>query len=68
MPKSTDLAVATGLPLQQPLSSLIADPFVRAAFERAERDQGPAFAVPTAPRPRFQGGAAEQIEQEIEYV
>lgn len=64
MSNDTLPAAATGLPL----SAIISDPFVRAAFERAERDHGPAFAVPTEPQPRFQGGAAEQIEQEIEYV
>jgi hypothetical protein len=29
------------------LSELIRDPFVRAAFKRAERDDGDAFAIPS---------------------
>ena len=40
------------------LSSLIQNPFVRAAFERAERDQGQAFAVSTAPLPTLNDGSA----------
>jgi hypothetical protein len=64
MPKSTDSAAVIGLPLDQPLSSLIHDPFVRSAFERIERDQGFAFAVPPPPAPELDGGAAESIEEE----
>jgi hypothetical protein len=64
MPKSTDSAAVTGLPSEQPLSSLIRDPFVRAAFERAERDQGLTFAVTPPRAPELTGGAAEQIEME----
>jgi hypothetical protein len=64
MPNSTVPAAAEGLPCVQPLSSFIRDSFVRAAFERAERDQGRAFAVPPAPEPELTGGAAEQIEFE----
>jgi hypothetical protein len=51
----------------QPLSSLIRDLCVRAAFERTERDQGFAFAVSPAPAPELDGGAAEQIK-EVEYA
>jgi hypothetical protein len=51
-----------------PLSSLIHDPFVRAAFERTERDQGFSFAIPPAPAPELDGGAAEEIEWEFEDV
>jgi hypothetical protein len=40
------------------LSALIADPFVRRAFERAEREDGTAPAVATAePHKPMQGGA-----------
>jgi hypothetical protein len=67
MPKPTFPAAATGLPVNPPLSSLIRDPFVRAAFERTERDLGCAFAVPPAPEPELKGGAAEQI-REVEYA
>jgi hypothetical protein len=46
-----------------PLSSLICDPFVRAAFQRAEqkRDDGHALSI-TNDRPRtLNGGAAERL-------
>jgi hypothetical protein len=43
------------------LSTLFADPMIRDAFRRAERDHGEAFAVP-APAPRLLvGGAAEPL-------
>lgn len=45
-----------------PLSSLIRDPFVRAAFERAERGPGFSFAVSASPRPVLIGGAAVKRE------
>lgn len=49
-----------------PLSALFADPDVRAAFWRAERDQGDAFAIP-AERPRIlTGGAAERVRELVE--
>jgi hypothetical protein len=64
MPNNPVPAAAPGLPADQPLSSLISDPFVRAAFERSERDQGFACAIPAAPDPELDGGAAEQIELE----
>ena len=49
-----------------PLSSLFADPALRAAFLRAERDQGEAFAVP-AYRPRnLIGGGAERVLEPME--
>lgn len=49
-----------------PLSSLFADPALRAAFRRAERDQGEAFSVP-ADRPRnLTGGAAERVRELVE--
>lgn len=47
-----------------PLSSLFTDPDVRAAFWRAERDQGDgeAFLVPAEPRPPvLRGSAALEI-------
>lgn len=48
------------------VSSLICDPFVRAAFERAERDEGRAFCLP-AERPRtLDGGTAERIPESTE--
>jgi len=43
------------------LSSLISDPVVRAAFERAERDYGQAFAIPSDPPRVLDGGAAESV-------
>ena len=49
-----------------PLSSLIRDPMVRAAFERAERDNGAAFAVPCPPVRDLDGGNAEPIPQQDE--
>jgi hypothetical protein len=49
------------IPALPRLSSLICDPFVRAAFERAERRRGSAVAVSTK-RPRsLNGGAAEGV-------
>ena len=49
-----------------PLSSLFTDPDLRAAFWRAERDEGEAFAVP-ADRPRIlTGGAAERRLELVE--
>lgn len=51
-----------------PLSSLICDPFVRAAFQRAEqkRDDGHALSVSTRkPRP-LDGGAVERVPDPIE--
>lgn len=50
------------------LSSLIRDPVVRAAFERAERDCGQTFAIPND-RPRMlDGGAAEPVSEFPEVV
>lgn len=47
------------------LSSLIRDPFVRAAFEAAERDgSAPSLAVADRPRP-LNGGAAVRPELEL---
>ena len=51
-----------------PLSSLICDPFVRAAFERAEqkRDDGHTISEPNRrPRP-LDGGAVERAPDPIE--
>jgi hypothetical protein len=45
----------------QPLSALFRDPFIAAAFRRAERDAGHASAVPSPVAPRLNGGAAESI-------
>jgi hypothetical protein len=48
------------------LSSMIRDPFVRAAFEAVERDGlSPAAAVIDRP-PALVGGAAAEIEREPE--
>lgn len=48
------------------LSQLFTDPRLRAAFSRAERDQGDAFAVP-AERPRIlTGGAVERVLELVE--
>ena len=54
-------------PHDLPLSAYIRDPFVRAAFERAERDQGDAsenFSLALDPKPQpLAGGAAAAPEQ-----
>jgi hypothetical protein len=53
--------MTTTIPAMPRLSTLICDPFVRAAFERAERRRGSA-AVVSARRPRtLNGGTAESI-------
>lgn len=44
-----------------PLSSMFADPVVRAAFQRAERDNGAAFAIPAPNSPVLSGGAALEV-------
>lgn len=52
-----------------PLSSLIRDPGIRAAFLRAERESGAAFAVPALRLPVLSGGAAarpEELRERIE--
>lgn len=52
-----------------PLSSLFHDPAVRQAFQRAERDDGAAFAVPSpSPRPLLGPGrlTRPEIEEAIE--
>ena len=47
----------------RPLSSLFSDPVVRRAFERSERDDGAAFAVPSpSPRPLLDGALLRQQE------
>ncbi len=45
-----------------PLSSLIRNPAVRDAFERAERDNGAAFAVLAPKAPTRDGGAVRVLE------
>lgn len=52
------MAKATSHSTTPPLSSLFIDPVVRHAFERAERDNGDTFAIPTAPGPVLTGGPA----------
>lgn len=49
------------------LSSLISNPTVRAAFQRAERDYGRGFAVLNEPKRTLDGGAAECV-RELELV
>ena len=44
------------------LSSLFTNPAVKAAFERAERDNGAALVVPTPQPPRFIGGAGASLQ------
>jgi hypothetical protein len=44
-----------------PLSALIRDPFVAAAFRRAERDNGSALVVPAPKSPVLAGGAALEV-------
>ena len=58
MPNPTVRASAPALPI----SSLIRDPIVRAAFLRAERDNGQAFTIPTPRAPVLSGGAAKRLE------
>lgn len=48
------------------LSSLIRDPFVRAAFEAAERDGLAPLAVLTDIPPSLNGGAAVAFDRETE--
>ena len=45
-----------------PLSSLFRDPVLAAAFARAERDSGAAFAVPAPKPPVLTGGADRALE------
>lgn len=58
MPNRTVRASATALPI----SALIRDPIVAAAFRRAERDSGLSFAIPAPRRPVLAGGAAQKRE------
>lgn len=44
-----------------PLSSLFRDPALRRAFERSERDDGAAFAVPTPKPAPVCGGAVKEL-------
>lgn len=44
------------------LSSLFTNPAVKAAFERAERDNGCALVVPAPKKPVLAGGAAKTLE------
>ncbi|MNT96420.1 hypothetical protein D3C72_2385020 [compost metagenome] len=44
------------------LSSLFTNPTVKAAFERAERDNGCALVVPAPKAPVLIGGAARKLE------
>jgi len=48
----------TTIPSSRPLSASFADPFVAAAFRRAERDAGSVFAIPAPVPGRLIGGAA----------
>ena len=48
------------------LSSLIRDPFVRAAFEAAERDGLAPLAVLTGTPPSLNGGQAVAFDRETE--
>lgn len=45
-----------------PLSALIKNPVVAAAFRRGEGDNGAAFAVPTPKSPVLTGGSAKVLE------
>ena len=44
-----------------PLSSLFTDPRLRAAFARAERDDGAAYAIPAPQTPVLNGGAGKVL-------
>jgi hypothetical protein len=50
-------------PISKPLSALFADPFLKAAFERAERDQGDAAAAAISPKPDLNGGDRASVRQ-----
>jgi hypothetical protein len=43
------------------LSSLFTNPALKAAFERAERDNGAALVVPAPREPQLTGGAALEL-------
>ncbi len=60
---STDLPTVVGIVDRSvPLSVYFRDPLVRHAFERSERDDGAAFALP-APKPApVPGGAVKVLE------
>ncbi|WP_167579467.1 hypothetical protein [Roseibium algicola] len=45
----------------QSLSSMFKNPALRAAFERAERDNGNAYAIPAPKLPKLSGGAAVKV-------
>lgn len=51
-----------------PLSHLFRDPVLRAVFERAERDSGQAFAVPSDPRKPIRPNAAAAQVREAAHV
>lgn len=44
------------------LSSLFTNPALKSAFERAEKDNGAAFALPAPKAPVLAGGAAKALE------
>lgn len=44
------------------LSSLFTNPAVKAAFERAERDNGAALTIPAPREPKFIGGAGASMQ------
>ncbi|MEZ2410554.1 hypothetical protein AB6806_27535 [Bosea sp. RCC_152_1] len=45
-----------------PLSQLVRDPALRRFFERGERDNGAAFAIPTPKPLPIVGGAVRELE------
>ncbi|TQI72900.1 hypothetical protein FHT98_0620 [Bosea sp. AK1] len=53
-------APSSGTGFSTPLSRLFRDPGLRRAFERSERDDGAAFAVP-APKPAPVSGGAMKV-------
>ena len=59
MPNTMNSATGEAMPVR--LSSLFNDPAVRAAFERAERDNGCALVVTAPKSPVLAGGAAKQL-------
>jgi hypothetical protein len=60
MPKNTLLATGEAMPVR--LSNLFTNPAVKAAFQRAERDNGAALVVPAPRGPRFIGGASASLQ------
>lgn len=51
-----------------PISRIVRDPFVRKAFERAERGGDNQFAVPAKPKPVLPNGAVVRVGKTCERI